>query len=342
MAASRLVGSTRVFLGAYADGDHEHALRFACARASANVRDITIAVVADGTSHQCERGPGVCFCGTAVIRFVLFTKTSVRVGKWFRSHPARPEDLSSWMRGTQISASDNKNWIHVRKDGLETVWDTNTNKKRTFTVCEFSGRVGPLPEGMADAVCQEHLCPGSAAATTQGGGGGGGGGRYGLPQKGDHVHVRYKGKSKYYPGTIDFVRSDGTYNIAYDDGDREVRVPLDWFGTAEDAAAAEAAAAEAGDGGGGDKRSSSLSSTTVVSSSSSTTAPAVIPMAAPVQQEMRAAAAAAAPPPSAPVAADGAKGTETRLRELAALHKDGILSDAEFAAAKAKVIASIC
>jgi hypothetical protein len=53
------------------------------------------------------------------------------------------------------------------------------------------------------------------------------------------------------------------------------------------------------------------------------------------QQEAQAEPAAqqAAPPPAAPEDADMA-----RLQELAGLHRDGVLSDEEFAAAKAKVL----
>lgn len=43
-----------------------------------------------------------------------------------------------------------------------------------------------------------------------------------------------------------------------------------------------------------------------------------------------------APPPAAPVAAEDA--TVAKLKELAALHSQGILTDDEFAAAKAKAL----
>ena len=42
--------------------------------------------------------------------------------------------------------------------------------------------------------------------------------------KGDKVEARYKGKAKYYRGTITRVNDDGTFDIRYDDGDRETRV----------------------------------------------------------------------------------------------------------------------
>ena len=41
------------------------------------------------------------------------------------------------------------------------------------------------------------------------------------------MEARYKGRSKYYPGEIVRVRSDGTYDIDYDDGEKETRVGSD-------------------------------------------------------------------------------------------------------------------
>merc|ERR1719171_1093331 len=55
----------------------------------------------------------------------------------------------------------------------------------------------------------------------QDGGGGGGGGKL---REGDKVEARYRGKSRYYPGKISRDRGDGTYDIDYDDGERESRV----------------------------------------------------------------------------------------------------------------------
>merc|ERR1719197_1910875 len=43
-------------------------------------------------------------------------------------------------------------------------------------------------------------------------------------REGDKIEVRYRGREKYYPGKIDRDRRDGTYDIAYDDGERETRV----------------------------------------------------------------------------------------------------------------------
>lgn len=41
---------------------------------------------------------------------------------------------------------------------------------------------------------------------------------------GDAVEANYRGKGKYYPGRVALVRSDGTFDIDYDDGDKETRV----------------------------------------------------------------------------------------------------------------------
>ena len=57
-------------------------------------------------------------------------------------------------------------------------------------------------------------------------GGGGGGGGAGL-REGDKVEARYRGKSKYYPGRISRDRGDGSYDIDYDDGEKETRVAED-------------------------------------------------------------------------------------------------------------------
>ncbi len=44
---------------------------------------------------------------------------------------------------------------------------------------------------------------------------------------GSHVECRYRGKSKYYPATIKRVHGNGTYDLLYEDGDREFRVAKD-------------------------------------------------------------------------------------------------------------------
>ena len=46
-------------------------------------------------------------------------------------------------------------------------------------------------------------------------------------EEGDKVEAKYKGKSRKYPGVIKRVRSNGTYDVAYDDGEREVGVARD-------------------------------------------------------------------------------------------------------------------
>ncbi len=48
-----------------------------------------------------------------------------------------------------------------------------------------------------------------------------GGGRL---REGDKVEADYRGRGRFYPGKIDRDRRDGTYDIAYDDGERETRV----------------------------------------------------------------------------------------------------------------------
>ena len=35
------------------------------------------------------------------------------------------------------------------------------------------------------------------------------------------VEARFRGKTRYYPGKISRDNRDGTYDISYDDGDRE-------------------------------------------------------------------------------------------------------------------------
>ena len=57
-------------------------------------------------------------------------------------------------------------------------------------------------------------------------------------QEGAKVEARYRGRSKYYPGRIARDRGDGTYDIDYDDGEKETRVLEEYI--------------KAGGGGGGD------------------------------------------------------------------------------------------
>merc|ERR1712070_354849 len=43
-------------------------------------------------------------------------------------------------------------------------------------------------------------------------------------REGQKVEERYKGKSRYYPGRIGRVKRDGTYDMDYDDGEKEMGV----------------------------------------------------------------------------------------------------------------------
>jgi hypothetical protein len=42
---------------------------------------------------------------------------------------------------------------------------------------------------------------------------------------GTPVEALYKGKDKYYKGKIARIHADGTYDIDYDDGDKETKIP---------------------------------------------------------------------------------------------------------------------
>ena len=46
-------------------------------------------------------------------------------------------------------------------------------------------------------------------------------------EEGDKVEANYRGRGKWYPGKITKDRRDGTYDISYDDGESEARVPED-------------------------------------------------------------------------------------------------------------------
>ncbi|KAL7993232.1 putative Tudor domain, Agenet domain, plant type, histone methyltransferase, Tudor domain 1 [Plasmopara halstedii] len=43
-------------------------------------------------------------------------------------------------------------------------------------------------------------------------------------KEGDKVEAQYKGKSRFYPGVISRCRLNGTYDIDYDDGEKETSV----------------------------------------------------------------------------------------------------------------------
>ncbi|RLN48991.1 hypothetical protein BBJ28_00012921 [Nothophytophthora sp. Chile5] len=65
----------------------------------------------------------------------------------------------------------------------------------------------------------------------------GGGGRSGFAV-GDKVKARYKNGSKFFSGEVARARSDGTYDITYDDGDQEMKVPealIEAFGPSKSA-----------------------------------------------------------------------------------------------------------
>ena len=46
-------------------------------------------------------------------------------------------------------------------------------------------------------------------------------------REGEEVEARYRGKARYYPGRISSVNRDGTYDIDYDDGEKEIGVRED-------------------------------------------------------------------------------------------------------------------
>ena len=50
------------------------------------------------------------------------------------------------------------------------------------------------------------------------------GGRRGRLREGDKIEARYRGRSRYYPGRIARDRNDGTYDVDYDDGEKETHV----------------------------------------------------------------------------------------------------------------------
>ena len=62
-----------------------------------------------------------------------------------------------------------------------------------------------------------------------------GSGRKKTLEEGDKVEGNYKGKGKWYAGKIQKVRLDGTYDIAYNDGEQELRVTEDFVRAIESA-----------------------------------------------------------------------------------------------------------
>eukprot|EP00903_Cladosiphon_okamuranus_P008645 g8289.t1 len=78
-------------------------------------------------------------------------------------------------------------------------------------------------------IAPEHVNSLDPAAT-----GGEGGGRRSKIAKGDRVEARYRGKgTKFYKGKISRVNSDDTFDIAYDDGDREIGIALEHVNSLE-------------------------------------------------------------------------------------------------------------
>ncbi len=53
---------------------------------------------------------------------------------------------------------------------------------------------------------------------------------------GDKVEARYRGRDKWYPGKISRVRANGTFDVNYDDGEKEQGVSRDCILSISDAA----------------------------------------------------------------------------------------------------------
>ncbi|CAM9753461.1 unnamed protein product, partial [Laminaria digitata] len=75
-------------------------------------------------------------------------------------------------------------------------------------------------------IAEEHVRSLESPSDSDGRGGDRGrGGRDKLLSRGDVVEARYRGKgTKFYKGKISRVNDDGTFDIAYDDGEREIRI----------------------------------------------------------------------------------------------------------------------
>ena len=65
------------------------------------------------------------------------------------------------------------------------------------------------------------------------------------------VEARYRGKSRYYPGKISRDNRDGTYDINYDDGEREMGVREELIKVLEPAGVGGGGVGGGGTGGGG-------------------------------------------------------------------------------------------
>ena len=66
-------------------------------------------------------------------------------------------------------------------------------------------------------------------------------------REGMKVEARYRGKTRYYPGVIKRVNRDGTFDIDYNDGEKEMFVAAELIRSLEPAASAGGG----GMGGGG-------------------------------------------------------------------------------------------
>ena len=61
----------------------------------------------------------------------------------------------------------------------------------------------------------------------------------GLVEEGDRVEANYRGRGRYYKGRVRRVNRDGTFDIDYDDGEKERGVPTDMVRTANEAGNAD-------------------------------------------------------------------------------------------------------
>ena len=68
----------------------------------------------------------------------------------------------------------------------------------------------------------KRLAGAAIVSTPSSGAGGGGGG--GTLRVGDKIDAKYRGRNKMYPATIARAHLDGTYDLDYDDGEKEYRI----------------------------------------------------------------------------------------------------------------------
>ena len=78
-------------------------------------------------------------------------------------------------------------------------------------------------------IAEEHVraVDGDRSSIGRGGGGRGHDAGAGLVEEGDKVEANYRGRGRYYKGRVRRVNRDGTYDIDYDDGEKERGVPTD-------------------------------------------------------------------------------------------------------------------